>query len=135
MVKDTPVLSRGPASEPVRRVAMPCPELSRVTRALLIDAGPALPLVPAQPGRRDVVLTQFHMLSAQMLATVRPDGVVAPLIGAGWDLVDLAERLSALRWTGLLFGLTRPLPRRDLVIQEVSGLFPDLRLHLLEIDG
>lgn len=108
-------------------------ELAGLRRVLLIDSSELLRDLDPRPGIRDIILTQYRLLGPSMLAQVQPEGIVAPLIGQGWDLVDLADRLTMMKWSGILFAITPALPRRDLVMHEVEGLFPKLRLRLLEI--
>lgn len=100
---------------------------------LVVEASNALPLLRPQPGRQSVVLTQMRMLSAQMLGNVRPDAVIAPLIAAAWDIVDLGVTLQDMGYRGDLFALTRPLPRAELVLREVSAVCPRLTVRLLEL--
>lgn len=100
---------------------------------LLIDAAAALPLLKPQPGRQSVVLTQMRMLCQSMLANVRPDAIVAPLIGPEYDIVDLGILLEDLGHSGDLYALTRPLPRAELVVREVGAVCPRLNVRLLEL--
>lgn len=78
-----------------------------------------------------VIHTQLRHVSMQMLAEVRPDIVIGPLIAADWDIVDLCQRISRCGYQGRILALTRPLPRADLVAGEVGALFPHLEFGLL----
>ena len=100
---------------------------------LLIDAAEALRLLSPRPDRQAVVLTQMRMLSASMLSRIRPGAVVAPLITADYDIVDLGIRLQELGYRGDLYALTRPLPRAELVIREIAAICPYLNVRLLEL--
>jgi len=100
---------------------------------LVVDATEALPLLRPQPGRQSVVLTQMRMLGQQMLTTVQPDAVIAPLIASGWDIVDLGMMLQDMGYCRDLYALTRPLPRAELVLREVGAVCPRLTVRLLEI--
>lgn len=115
----------------------PCavpPALSAARTILIIEAQGALRLLDPMPSRQAVVLTQLRLLCRSMLETVRPDGVIGPLITPDWDIVDLAIRLDDLGYRGDLFAMTRPLPRAELVVREVGAVCPALRVHLLETD-
>jgi hypothetical protein len=100
---------------------------------LLIDAAEALQLLSPRPDRQAVVLTQMRMLSETMLKSVCPDAIVAPLITADYDIVDLGILLEELGYVGNLYAMTRPLPRAELVIREVGAVCPRLTVRLLEI--
>jgi len=100
---------------------------------LLIDAADVLSRLSPRPGHQSVVLTQMRMLSDTMLANVRPDAIVAPLITADYDIVDLGILLEELGYRGDLYALTRPLPRAELVILEVGAVCPRLNVRLLEL--
>lgn len=78
-----------------------------------------------------VIHTQLRHVSMQMLAEVRPDLIIGPLIAADWDIVDLCHRISRCGYQGRILALTRPLPRADLVAGEVGALFPNLEFGLL----
>ncbi|MCB1397210.1 MAG: hypothetical protein H6898_01735 [Rhodobacter sp.] len=106
--------------------------LTAARTVLVVDAPSVLRLLHRQPGRQSVVVTQKRMLTAEMIATVRPDAVIGPLITANWDIVDLGLALEMLGYTGDLYALTRPLPRAELVIREVSALCQGLKVRLLE---
>lgn len=100
---------------------------------LVIDAPSALHYLKPCPGRQAVVLTQMKMLSRTMIASVRPDVIIGPLICAHWDIVDLGVALENLGYCGDIFAMTRPLPRAELVIREVSAVCPALTVRLLEV--
>lgn len=117
-----------------------CTALVPVTRSLkeartilLIDAAEALSLLSPRPDRQAVILTRMRMLSESMLANVRPDAIIAPLITADYDIVDLGILIEELGHSGDLYALTRPLPRAELVIREVSAVCPRLNVRLLEL--
>jgi hypothetical protein len=53
-------------------------ELANARSVLLIEASEARSLLNPRPGVQTVVITHRRLLSANMLATVRPDVIVAP---------------------------------------------------------
>lgn len=120
-----------PQQEHTTRVS-PTPSLRDAQTILLIDASGALPLLSPRPEKQSVILTQMRMLGATMLRTVNPDAIIAPLISSDWDIVDLGILLEEMGYCGTLFALTRPLPRAELVIREVSAVCPRLTVRLLE---
>lgn len=107
--------------------------LGAAKTVLVIEAHEALGQIDPAPNRQSVVLTQKRMLSRSMIDTVRPDAVIGPLINTDWDIVDLAMALESLGYSGDLYAVTRPLPRAELVVREVSAVCPGLTVHLLEI--
>jgi hypothetical protein len=107
-------------------------ELANAGSVLLIEATQALSLLTPRPGVQTVVITHRRMLSAEMLQTVRPDAIVAPLIAPRWDLVELASALAGLGYRGAIHALTRPLPHGELIVGELSALYPQLNFGLLE---
>lgn len=99
---------------------------------LVVDAPDALRLLSPNPGEQSVVLTRKSLLSESMIASVRPDAVIGPLITRDWDIVDLGITLESLGYRGDLYALTRPLPRAELVIREIGAVCRSLRVRLLE---
>ena len=109
------------------------PSLTEARRLLLVDASDALPLLAPRPDRQSVVLTQMRMIGSIMLKNVDPDAIIAPLIATHWDIVDLGILLEELGYTGMLYAMTKPLPRAELVLREVGAVCPRLTVRLLEI--
>lgn len=96
------------------------------TRWLVVDLGPTLLARMPDPGAA-LVLTRFATLDATLLARVMPDLVLAPLFGPGFDILDLAQRLTLLGYRGPLRALASALPDPEAVAREVRG-------HCLGID-
>jgi hypothetical protein len=82
-----------------------------------------------------VIHAPLSFLSRSLLDLVRPDCIVAPLISPNWDVLDLAEALTALSYTGPLVVQSEPLPRADLVLGELQDLFPGLSMAFVEQHG
>ncbi|KPQ08588.1 MAG: hypothetical protein HLUCCA12_01875 [Rhodobacteraceae bacterium HLUCCA12] len=113
--------------------APPLPDALRGARSLMIVEAPgALALVDQDARRRGVVLTRLSSLNPAMLAQVAPDAVIGPLIGPGWDSLDLAIALEEMGYRRNLFILSRPLPHRDLVLRELRACCPKLGITLIE---
>ena len=107
-------------------------ELAKAGSVLLIEASLAMSLLAPRPGGQSVVITHRRLLSVRMLQTVRPDIIVAPLIAEHWDLVELAAALEEMGYHGKIHALTPPLPRGELILSELSALYPKLGFGLLE---
>ncbi|MCA2010759.1 hypothetical protein [Pararhodobacter sp. CCB-MM2] len=90
-------------------------------------------MLAPRPDRQSVVLTQMRMLGGAMLNNIDPDAIIAPLISAEWDIVDLGILLEELGFSGTLYAMTKPLPRAELVLREVGAVCPRLTVRLLEL--
>jgi len=144
---------RSNAQNITMRPAAPPPAALRDARTVLVVEAPgALRLLNNTPAQQDtgqhhsgqniatlrdtarqsVVMTQLRMLNPRMLAQVRPDAVIGPLIGDGWDSLDLAIALEEMGYRGSFFILSRPLPRAELVLREVRACCPLLTITLVE---
>jgi hypothetical protein len=108
------------------------PEWARSRRWLIID--PARPLTSIAPfvETDELLYSRFDTLDAALLARVAPDLVLAPLIAAQFDILDLVPALDRMGYRGPVVIQTRPLPRADLVLGEIRALFPAQRLCLME---
>lgn len=72
-------------------------------------------------GGADLATARAAELTAAILALVRPDAVFAPLMGPGYDILDLVRRLEQLGFAGHLVAVTAPLPDADAVAREVRS--------------
>lgn len=99
-------------SETVARPAQGTPLLVGVSpflrRAIEADLGHGCPSVG------------YHDLCGDVLTGYAPRLVIAPMIGAGYDCVELARRLSDLGYRGALRALGPVLPMPHLVLAEVA---------------
>jgi hypothetical protein len=88
----------------------------------------------AQAGRLGgrMVLTPFSGLNADLLARTMPDAVIFPLIAAGFDALQVIDRLVALRYAGEACVMAPILPNRRMVEAELRSHGPGLRLLLVE---
>lgn len=95
----------------------------------------ALPwVVPGvMPGGAQIEITTMPGLDAALLARLRPDCILAPLMAPGVDILDVAARLDALSYSGLLLAITPPLPNPGIVRREVRLASPGLRFDLIEL--
>lgn len=120
-----------PSAGPRARSA-PDPDGARSRRWLIID--PARPLTTIAPfGPNDRMLYgRFEHLDAALLTRYAPDAILAPLIAAQFDILDLVSALDRTGFRGPVVIQTRPLPRADLVLGEIRALFPAQCLSLLE---
>ena len=120
---------------PAANAQIECPEwLLGNGRFLLVElpGGHAL-LSALERGAAELVVTRFDMIGPSMLRQIGPAAVIAPLIGGGWDITDLALRLQAARFRGRLLAVSVPLPRGALVLRELRNSFPELDIGLMEM--
>ena len=82
-----------------------------------------------------MVTTELAGLDRSLLLRVRPSCVVTPLVGAGFDVLDVAARLSAAQYRGTLYTLTPRLPRPRLIAAEVHGIAPLIEFEMIELPG
>ncbi|MCC5968465.1 MAG: hypothetical protein JJU15_00780 [Pararhodobacter sp.] len=115
------------------RPVPPLPDALRQARTVLVvEAAGALRFLERNPMQQGVVMTHMRMLNLHMLAQIAPDAVIGPLIGPGWDSLDLGIALEELGYEGTFYILTRPLPRAELVLRELRGCCPTLTIKLIE---
>ena len=97
-------------------------------RLLALD----LPIpAPAEMSGTIMTTAGFAELTADLLARVRPDHVLAPLFSPGHDAIAIVERLEAIGYMGQITVLSRPLPDARMVQSELRALGPGPRLTLL----
>ena len=98
---------------------------------LLVEASHAMRLIAPLSRSQSIVLTRFELFGRELVERVRPDAVVAPLIGARFDIVDLAEGLQDARFRGRLIALSGPLPDRTMVKREVHAACPGIAFEMI----
>ncbi len=82
-----------------------------------------------------MVTTDLAGLDRSLIERVQPSCVVTPLVGGGFDVLDVAARLSSAGYCGTLYTLTPHLPRPRLVAAEVHGIAPFLEFEMIELPG
>lgn len=103
------------------------------SRPVILAVGLVTP-VPSLPeglAQAVIVHTGWGVLSAALLARVLPDAVLAPLLGVGFDIIDLAEWLDGRGFGGTLLVAAGPLPDRGLVQREIAASCPCIPQVLL----
>lgn len=105
------------------------PDTAPVLRVLAVgDLAPStLPTAPTA----DVVVARFNDITAAQLAVWRPALVLAPLVGAGFDCFDLAERLTGAGFSGRLRAVVDSLPNPAVVRREIATHFPALDFDVI----
>ena len=96
---------------------------------LALDLQPALAaLVP--DGAR-VHEARFEALDSALLARLRPDRVLLPLMTPEHDAIQMIEQLCRLGYGGMIVVVAPPLPQPRMVERELRNLGPGQRLILL----
>ncbi|MCF6315871.1 MAG: hypothetical protein L3J30_06190 [Marinosulfonomonas sp.] len=75
----------------------------------------------------------YDDLTAEFLLDRQPDIILAPLVTAYFDMLDLAIRLDQLNYEGRIRAITPPLPDPDLVLHEIRFECPALDFDLIEV--
>lgn len=79
------------------------------------------------------VSTSYRALNIDLIARHDPHLVIAPLVGPGFDILDVGAQLLRSGFTGSLRALTAPLPNLAAVRAEVKGHFADLDVDLVVV--
>lgn len=104
----------------------------RPALALAVGDRGALPrrlLDPASGAQ--VVVAAFDDLDAALLARHRPALVITRAVSRGFDALDLAHRLTALRYRGRLVALAEALPCPEVVRAEIARACPALPFEVI----
>lgn len=95
---------------------------------------PARPLALLPDATAGPVMAQhlgLAQLDARTLAQIAPMQVICPLFWAEGDAVQVAERLVALGWTGVLTVLAPDVPNRRMVQHEVQAVAGGIRVEVV----
>jgi|GEM_PF-3207582 len=101
-------------------------------RVLVISSAVATPVQQLLHKGSVLVNAGFSELTAELLARVKPDCILAPLVGIECDVVEVASRLNRLGYHGLLLAVTGPLPNPTVIRAEVRAANPNLTFDLIE---
>ncbi len=95
------------------------------------EEGPAREESGAATAAQGPLRVSLAALDAPLLARLLPERVVTPLVGDGFDALDVAERLSALGFRGRLEVLCPALPDRRLIRAEIAAACPGVELRFV----
>jgi hypothetical protein len=104
-------------------------------RILAIDCLPSLAAVIEARGIGPLVHARHDHLDARLLAKVDPGHVVAPLVAAGFDAIELCETLRRLGYRGRFSAFAGRLPNARTVLAELRAHCPEIRIDIVEVDG
>jgi len=80
-----------------------------------------------------ITTVAYRLLTGATLAALKPDLVLSPLLAAGFDILDVADRLASMGFSERLRALTPPLPDPVAVAGEVRAQFGLLDFALIEL--
>ncbi len=101
-------------------------------RVLAVDVRPAIVQVIRNAGA-DVIDASYASLTLALLAQWTPDAVVAPLLGTGFDILDLGQRLEKLAFGGQLYALAGPIPDVAAIVRELRDHCPGLVFDVISL--
>jgi len=78
------------------------------------------------PVRSQMAFLNFTDVNADLLAVLRPDAIISPLLCISFDCLDLAQVLQAARYRGRYRVWAPGLPDPTVIKAEVQSLDPDL---------
>lgn len=86
----------------------------------------------ALPRSGDIVMADFHEISADLIDHLRPGFVVSPAICRQFDCLDLAAALCAAGFTGIYRALAGHLPNPRIIQREVRAMCPRLDFDFID---
>lgn len=96
--------------------------------AAWLSAGRSLPDDPS------LHYVSFDEMSKRLIDSFDPDIILTPLLGQGFDALDLAVILEGYRFEGRFRALCPKLPNPDLVMREIQSLCPSVDFDLFVVD-
>jgi hypothetical protein len=100
---------------------------------LAVDVRRAGQLVAEHRPGAALVMTRFALLDRALLDRVKPDCVLVPLIGPGFDAVQALTLLRQLNYRLDVCVTTSRLPAPDMVLSELNRHAGRKDVHLVEV--
>ena len=100
-------------------------------RLLMIEVAPSAMATMKKINNYAFIFTRFATLDASTIARIMPDIVLAPLLGKGFDIMDVAAHLVSLGYSGPLRAVTGQLPNPAAVLAELRANCVGLEIDLL----
>lgn len=113
-------------------------EGDQIMRVLVL--GSRIEAAPPQIGAPRPALAGFHFaavadLSPSLLAALRPDLILSPLLAGSHDVIDVARRLAELGYAGRYRALADHLPDPAIILTEVRLIAPALDFDLFLVNA
>ncbi len=90
-----------------------------------VSAGKTLPQDPT------LKYIEVDEISEALLERFEPEVVLSPLVGKGFDAIDVAVRLTSCGYVGRLRATSPDLPNPKLVTKEIRSICPKIDFDLL----
>lgn len=100
---------------------------------LVVEAGPETDEILAAIGGLRAITCHGGLLTEGLLNRVRPDIVLAPLLGRRQDIVEIAQLLGGMGYDGVLCGVCTPPIDPRLVASEVAAACPRVRFCMIAV--
>ncbi|MEJ6394429.1 hypothetical protein V8J82_14275 [Gymnodinialimonas sp. 2305UL16-5] len=124
----------GPMSQSIGAGQMP-----RRRRVVVVGlsarATNALPPHVLAPGSQVVRVPHRLLARRHMFGVSRPDLILAPLMAASVDVMDLVGQLGHAGYAGRFLAVTSQQPDIDLIRAEMTVLAPNLNLDVVTLTG
>ncbi|KEP71768.1 hypothetical protein DL1_00495 [Thioclava dalianensis] len=121
------------SKQALRAVFLHSKAIGEARKLLLVEAEHELPLALHGVAGLEIRVIELDLVTREEFAEFRPDLVLAPLLTARFDILDLAQRLEAIGYTGALRAYCKPLPNARVVLAEVKNNFPKLDFAIFEV--
>ncbi len=82
------------------------------------------------PSHGRLRFAEFWEVTPELLSTLAPSVVLAPVLARGFDCVDLGARLFDCGFVGRYIIMAPSLPDPNLVLRELRSLFPGLDIDI-----
>lgn len=80
-----------------------------------------------------VKVTNFNNLSTKSLKSYAPTVIVSKIVTPGFDVLDLAKRLTDMNFTGAYITLPEPMvPKPEVILNEVRTMYPRLHVDIMQ---
>ncbi|KEO59364.1 hypothetical protein DT23_04595 [Thioclava indica] len=100
---------------------------------LLVEPARELPMALHGIEGLNLTVVQWDSITTDLLGSIAPEIILAPLLSARFDILDLARLLKSLGYRGALRAYSAPLPNAKVIRSEVKVEFPDLDFTIFEV--
>lgn len=84
------------------------------------------------PAMGDITFAEFCAVTGELLASLKPDIVVSPLVSRHFDCTDLAVRLHRAGYTGRYRAMAPNIPDPSIVKREIVAMCPGLDFEIVQ---
>jgi len=117
----------------LRAVLMHSEALKSRRSILLVEPARELPVSLRGIEGLNLTVAQWETITTDLLVSVAPEMILAPLLSVRFDILDLARLLKTLGYCGALRAYCAPLPNTKVIRSEIKAEFPDLDFTIFEV--